>query len=91
MKVAAVSLGMFALLLLPACKPDPIAKMQEFTDKMCACKDKACVEAVGKEMEEWGKTQDKGAEGNLSDDQKKKAEEIAKKMGECMTKHMTAE
>jgi hypothetical protein len=84
MKFAAVSIGMFALLALPACKGgEVVAKTKEFTDKICACKDMDCAQKVTKEMQEWAE-QNKDAQGTES--QAKEIEAETKRMGECMTK-----
>jgi predicted alpha/beta hydrolase family esterase len=89
MKVAAVSLGMFALLLLPACKgSEAAAKQSEWADKICACKDMECVKGVQKEQEEW--IAKNGAEMQATEGDAKKIEEATKKMTDCHTKMMTA-
>jgi hypothetical protein len=84
MKFAAVSLGMFALLMLPACKGGEIvAKTKEFADKTCACKDMDCVTKVQKEMAEWAE-KNKDAQGTES--QAKEIAEHGKRMAECVGK-----
>ena len=63
---------------------DAIAALEGFKNKMCECKDKACVEGVEKEMMEWGaKMKDEVKEADASDAQKEKAKEISKAMREC--------
>jgi hypothetical protein len=50
---------------------DAIAALEGFKNKMCECKDKACVEGVEKEMMEWGaKMKDEVKEADASDAQK---------------------
>jgi hypothetical protein len=84
MKFAAVSLGMFALLALPACKGgEVVAKTKEFADKTCACKDMECVTGVQKEMAEWAE-KNKDVQGTES--QANEIAEHGKRMAECVQK-----
>jgi len=85
--VCAMSIGA-ALLVSTGCGGDPLAKLEEFTDKICECKDKACVDKVNKEMTEWMKANaDKAKEPSDSD--KEKATKIMARMMECSKKAMT--
>jgi hypothetical protein len=87
MKFAAVSIGMFALLALPACKGgEVVAKTKEFTDKICACKDMDCAQKVTEEMQKWAE-ENKDAQGTES--QAKEIEAETKRLTECMTKLAT--
>ena len=84
MFVAAMALASFG------CKKkgggEAMAKMQEFTDQMCACKDADCAKKVSDAMTTWAESQPK--DQKVSDDDKKKGEEMGKKLGECMQKAM---
>lgn len=72
---------------------EAIQKMQEFTDKMCACKDAKCAQDVSDEMTKWAQEMAKEQQDppKMSEDEMKKATEIGTRMGECMTKAMGAE
>jgi hypothetical protein len=65
-----------------------ISEMQGFTDKMCACTDKGCAEAVMKDMMEFGKKmKDEGVKkSDLSDDQKQKLKDLRKEFEGCSDK-----
>jgi hypothetical protein len=71
---------------------DGIAKMTEFKDSMCACKDRACTERVTEEMTRWGQEQAKaGADKDvkMSEEDMKKSAALSEEMGKCMTKILT--
>jgi hypothetical protein len=61
-----------------------ITTMGQYKAKMCACNDKACVDAVQKEAAMWtaGEMHDAG-KLKLSDDDQKKLGEIGKQMADC--------
>lgn len=64
-----------------------IGKMRGMKDKICACKDKACVENAEKEMMEWlMKNADKFKDVKPTDSQKKAAEKIEEDMEKCKEK-----
>jgi hypothetical protein len=71
---------------------EAIAKMEEFANKMCACKDAKCAQGVSDEMTKWGseeaKKSDK-AEMKYSDEEQKKLATATEKMTKCMTTAMT--
>ena len=86
-----------ALALGPtACKKkggDAIAKMTEFKDQMCACKDKACADKVNEEYAKWAADAAKASGGgaqNMSADEAKKFSDVGLAYSECMTKLATA-
>ncbi|MBA3465488.1 MAG: hypothetical protein H0T46_36485 [Deltaproteobacteria bacterium] len=89
------------LLALPACKkkrPDEIelamAKFDEFRNKMCACKDKACADTVQDDMNQWSRENARTAGDRPvkpAEAQMKKMQEIGTQYGECMAKAMQAE
>jgi len=62
-----------------------LKEMEGFKNKMCECKDKACVDGVQKDMMEWSKKMKDGdmKKDDLSEDQKKKAGEITAEMMKC--------
>ncbi|HUS27137.1 MAG TPA: hypothetical protein VMZ53_01465 [Kofleriaceae bacterium] len=69
-----------------------MAKMQEFADEMCKCKDAKCAQDVSDKMTKWGQEQSKNQKEppKMNEADTAKAQEIGKKMGECMTKAMGA-
>jgi hypothetical protein len=71
---------------------EAMAKMREFGDKMCQCKDSACAQGVSDEMTKWSmemaKTDDDPPK--MSEEEIKEATEIGTRMGECMVKAMSA-
>lgn len=73
---------------------EAVAKMTEFKDQMCACKDKACADKVQESMTKW--STDMAAKAGENKDQKadeatmKKMTEVGQAYGECMTKAMSA-
>ena len=86
-----------ALLSFTGCKKkggsgEAIAKMTEFSDKMCKCADKACADKVQEEMNKWSADQAKNASGDkaakMSDEDTKKMTEATEKYGKCMMKAM---
>ncbi len=77
------------LLSLTACKKsgggEAAAKMSALRDKMCACKDKACVDAVKAELLKWGSEQ-KGGGDTASDTDQKKLSAAADELNRCVDK-----
>lgn len=73
---------------------EAVAKMTEFKDQMCACKDKACADKVQEGMTKW--STEMAAKAGDKKDQKadeatmKKMTEVGQAYGECMTKAMSA-
>ena len=69
-----------------------MAKMQEFADEMCKCKDAKCAQDVSDKMTKWSQEQSKNQKEppKMNEADTAKAQEIGKKMGECMTKAMGA-
>ena len=69
-----------------------LAKMREFTAKMCACADMTCAQHVSEEMTEWSQAFAKRQTDpvKMSEEQTQSAVEIGTKMGECMQKAMSA-
>ena len=71
---------------------EAMAKMKEFRDEMCKCKDAKCAQDVSDKMTKWGaeqsKTQKEPPKMNEADTAE--AQKIGKEMGECMTKAMGA-
>jgi len=60
--------------------------MGEFKDKMCACKDTKCVQAVSDEMTKWSQdmTKDNQEPPKFTDEDTKRATAIGEQMGKCM-------
>jgi hypothetical protein len=70
-----------------------LAKMTEFTTKMCTCRDGACAQAVTDEMTKWGAQMAKDPRydvAQISDDDAKRMADITKRMTDCMTAAMAA-
>jgi hypothetical protein len=67
-----------------------MAKMSEFKDQMCACKDAECAKKVSDDMTTWSQEQAKNAKEpvKMSEADQKRATEIGTQMGECMQKAM---
>ncbi|MCW5807071.1 MAG: hypothetical protein KIT31_32240 [Deltaproteobacteria bacterium] len=66
---------------------DTLAKMVEVTDKMCACKDKACSERVQEEFTRWGADMAKKSDREETDaDVQKKITDVMTRYSECMMK-----
>jgi hypothetical protein len=64
-----------------------LGKMRGFKDKVCACKDKACVEGVEKEMMEWAmKNMDKMKNMKPTKAQDEAADKIEDEMDKCKEK-----
>ncbi|MBL9018551.1 MAG: hypothetical protein JNL83_30475 [Myxococcales bacterium] len=92
--LAAVSIASFG------CKKkggagEAMAKMTEFKDKMCACKDSKCATGVQEEMTKWSQEMAKNAGDKkpepMSEDDQKKYTEATTKMAECAQKAMSAD
>jgi hypothetical protein len=73
---------------------EAMAKMSEFKDKMCACKDKKCADDVQAAMSTWSAESAKSAGDKKPEapDEKtmKEMQEVGTKYGECMAKAMGA-
>jgi hypothetical protein len=68
-----------------------MAKMTEFKDEMCKCKDAKCAQDVSDKMTKWSQEQSKNAkETKMSDEDTKKAAAIGEEMGKCMQAAMGA-
>jgi hypothetical protein len=63
-------------------------KMEEWADKVCACKDMDCIQKVQKEQEEWI-SKNGQAHAGASEADAKKVEAATKKMTDCVTKIAT--
>jgi hypothetical protein len=74
----------------PACSKSSgasaaIAKTNELKDKMCACKDKACVDQVSAELTKW-MSENKAPTDKLSDDDQKKLTAASDELTRCMSR-----
>jgi hypothetical protein len=69
-----------------------MAKMTEFKDEMCKCKDATCASAVSDKMTKWSAEQnkDKKEPAKMSEADTKKAAAIAEEMGKCMATALAA-
>jgi hypothetical protein len=71
---------------------DAIAKMQELTDEMCACTDRACADAVTAKMTQWSSEMAQAhGEDELkpSDEDVKEMTAVAERLGKCMMTAMS--
>jgi hypothetical protein len=66
---------------------DATAKMTEYKDKMCACKDADCAKKVSDEMTAWTASFSKSqGDKKLGEADQKRTTELGTQMGECMMK-----
>jgi len=89
-RVLMLSFGLVAVATLGlGCKGGEMLKAQEgFANKVCACKDIACVRKVQKEQEAWVKKHGEAAVGN--EEMAKKMNAVNKKMTDCIKKIVAA-
>lgn len=93
-----------SILTVGACKKkaggdigEAAAKVTEFKDNMCKCKDKACADKVQEDYNKWGQEMAKKMEGKKAEDVKvdeattKKMTDAMTAYAECMTKATTAD
>ena len=93
-----LTLALVTLLALGGCKKkadtsgaEAMAKMAEFKDAMCKCKDAKCAQDVSDKMTQWTQAQSSGKEPpKLSDADQKKAAQLGEDMGKCMQAAMAA-
>ena len=69
-----------------------MAKMKEFRDEMCKCKDAKCAQDVSDKMTKWGAEQSKNQKEppKMNEADTAEAQKIGQEMGACMTKAMGA-
>jgi hypothetical protein len=69
-----------------------MAKMSDFKDDMCKCKDTACAQKVSEAMTKWSQdmAKDNKEPPKMSEEDQKKAAAIGEEMGKCMQKAMGA-
>ncbi len=71
-----------------------VAKMEEFSKRMCDCKDKACADVVNEDMTKWGTEMARNASYDYDErpdpDMARKSADIMTRYTECMTKLMMA-
>jgi hypothetical protein len=70
---------------------EAIAKMSAFRDRMCVCRDQACVDRVNADMTAWGTemARSAGRDDKVSESDTKKMFEISESTTRCMTKVLT--
>jgi hypothetical protein len=68
-----------------------LEKMREFTDAMCACKDKQCASRVSDDMTKWSTELMKHSGDRVNAKISTKMASITKQLGDCMMKAMTEE
>jgi hypothetical protein len=64
--------------------------MRDFKDKMCACKDKACIDAVVEQMTKWSQENAKEHEDKPSEEDMKQGAALGQEMAKCMQAAMSA-
>ena len=69
---------------------EAMAKMTEFKDEMCKCKDAKCAQDVSSKMTAWTQEQAKSGAAKMSEADTKKAQTIGEELGKCMASAMTA-
>jgi len=88
-----------AVVSLGACKKkggggagEAMAKMSEFKDEMCKCKEAKCAQDVSDKMTKWSQDQagKQKEPAKMSDADQKKAQSIGEEMGKCMQTAMGA-
>ena len=69
-------------------------RMEEFTGRMCGCRDKTCADGVQGDMAQWGMEMAKQASEEpmprMADEDVKRMTEVTKQYGDCMMKAMGA-
>jgi hypothetical protein len=76
-----------ASLTLAGCKKsgdDAIARMTALKNKMCACKDKACIDQLSAEMAKWSADHRDSATTKASEEDQKKLAAISSELMGCM-------
>lgn len=64
-----------------------LAKVTEFKNLMCACKDRACAESVAKDLDTWSTAMAQSAiSQDATEAQVKQMAELGTAYGECMAK-----
>jgi hypothetical protein len=63
------------------------AKLNEFSDAMCKCQDRACADRITQEMTAWGQEMARSAERpeRVSDEDSKRLADITERMTQCMS------
>src|ERR1044071_2755569 len=87
-----LALVVVALLAFGGCKKKggssagaAMAKMTEFKDEMCKCKDAKCAQDVSDKMAKWSADNAKNEKDQkMSDADQKKAQAIGEELGKCM-------
>lgn len=74
----------------PAPPPEKtqLEQMIEFTEAMCACKNKACAKAEQKKLDDWAArmAEQESKTSEPTDEEMKKLAAIGKRYGKCMAK-----
>ena len=89
--LAAVTVASFGCKKKGGGAGEAMAKMGEFKDQMCACKDKACADKVQDAMNKWSAENAKNAgdkQEKPDDKTMKEMQDVGTKYGECMAKAM---
>jgi len=87
MKISLVFLAVVSLASLSCDKPrgaDVVAKMTEFKDRICACKDRACVTKVNDDMMKWSSEVSKAGKTG-TEEETKKVVALSEEMSKCQS------
>lgn len=86
------------VLLAPACKKkgasagEAIARFSEFTDRVCACKDRACTERVTEDMTKWSMDMQRShRDAKPTADEMKRMTDLGQRYGECVARFSSSE
>jgi len=98
-KLTFVLVAAVSLLTFSGCKKkgadESLAKMEGFANEMCACKDKACGDAVQQKMTKWQEEMAKSSAGKEAEktdpETTKRFTDASTKMSDCFTKLAGAE
>jgi hypothetical protein len=98
-KLTFVFVAAVSLLTFSGCKKkgadESLAKMEGFANEMCACKDKACGDAVQQKMTKWQEEMAKSSAGKEAEktdpETTKRFTDASTKMSDCFTKLAGAE
>jgi hypothetical protein len=70
---------------------EALNRMQGFSDQICQCADKPCIERVSDAMTQWGQSmaKDAGTAQAMNETDSKMMSDITDRMAKCMTKVMS--
>jgi hypothetical protein len=86
--------AMFPDIDVPDCDDDTdcvMKTMEKFSDRMCACKTRACADGVSQDMNQWGQSMAQSAAATMkpTPEATKKMSEIVERFSRCYQKLLT--